>query len=331
MRPKTFSSVIGQDLAVKLIKNAMIQEKLPRTMIFYGPSGVGKTTLARLIAAYQVCLNKENNDVCGKCKMCQGIQTGSITDILEFDAASHTSVDDIREILELCNYAPQFSKEKVFIIDEAHMLSRNAISALLKTFEEAPDHVRFILATTEIEKISNAIKSRCFCIPLKEMSLESIKVYISKIANEEKIQIDDESISLINELSYGSMREALSIFSKAKLLSNQINKEIMHQILSFLEQDEIELLCLKIVQKNFQKVYDLMIEYVEIKQISALDILKQIISFFKKRIKNTQIDDEKTNILKILIDLNKLQQENSKIALFNYSIIIGIVNIAYNY
>jgi len=115
-RPLKFSEVVGQEVGVKLIKNGLKNEILPRTIVFHGESGIGKTTLARLIAAWFVCENRTDDDVCGECKMCQAVQSGSIPDLLEFDAASHTSVDDIRAILEQCNYAPQFSKEKIFIM-----------------------------------------------------------------------------------------------------------------------------------------------------------------------------------------------------------------------
>ena len=333
-RPKRFQDVISQKIAIKLIMNALEKNTLPRVIMLHGESGIGKTTLARLISAWQVCTNKkeynceENNiqgkDVCGMCSMCKAVQTGSIPDILEFDAASHTSVDDIREILNQCNYAPQMSKEKTFIIDEAHMLSRNAIAALLKTFEDAPDHIRFILATTELDKISNAIRSRCFCIPLQEISENDIE---KSIENDKEISIDKEAISLISKVSNGSMREAQSILFRAKTLENNITKKTLHDILFFIEEKEIEKIANFITNKEFEKLYEFLNKTLESNKVSAQSMLKQLIIHFQTIYKK---ENNKTQIIKIMIDLNQLWEKSITSSMFKNMIIIGLCNIAYN-
>ena len=325
-RPLKLSEVIGQSTAVQLLKNSLSQNKLPRTIIFHGPSGVGKTTMARIIAAWFVCENKEENDVCGKCESCLSVQKDAIPDIIEFDAASHTSIEDVRQILDQCKYAPQYSSEKVFIIDEAHMLSRNAIAALLKTFEETANHIRFILATTEIEKISQAIRSRCFCIPMQKMTPDLTKESLKNIAKKNNIECDEESLSIIAMASKGSMREANSIFEQAALLSSdKINKEKIYQILSFAPDVLVETVCDQIEKGEFLNLYNTLEEEIS-KQYDSIAFLGQVINKFKQ--KYAQENKEKT--IKIMINLNKIMHECVKIAFPFDFIQIGMCEIANN-
>lgn len=326
-RPLRFNDVIGQDLAVKLIMNGLKNNKLPRSLILYGSSGIGKTTLARLIAAYFFC-EKKNDDVCGVCNMCSAIQKGSISDVLEFDAASHTSVDDIREILEFSNYVAQVGSEKIFIIDEAHMLSRNAISALLKTLEEASSNVRFILATTEIEKISSAIKSRCFCIPLKDLDKENLKTCILSNAKQDNIQIENESIDLISKVACGSMREALSILYRAAVLdNNNISIESLRSILSFIEDDVLEQIGQMMFNGDALKLYDLLNDLIFNQNIVGVSLIRQLMMYFKAQ---HQIKKEQEKCLKILIRLNHLYGEVIKTSLFNEMTLIYLCEICYS-
>ncbi len=325
-RPHKFNEVVGQFVALKLLKSALINDRLPRSMVLYGPSGVGKTTLARLVAAWYVCENREHDDVCGVCSMCCAVQDGTISDILEFDAASNTSIEDIREILDQCDYAPQYSSQKVFIIDEAHMLSRNAIAALLKTLEEAPNHVRFILATTEIEKIPDAIRSRCLSIALHDVSRLQMCDYFKHLCIEKNIKIEDGAITLLASLSNGSMREAISILNQAVLLANGsvVDVALLHSIMSYASNEIIDQLVGFIADGKFVQVFETISALDE--NISILSVLDQVMENVQKKC-HEPLNKEK--YLKILIDLNRLKQDAAKISAFDAMITVGLTEIAY--
>lgn len=326
-RPLKFSEVIGQEIPVRLIKNGLIGGNLPRAIIFYGSSGIGKTTLARLVSAWSFCQNKKNDDVCGSCVMCRAVQSGSIPDLLEFDAASHTSVEDIREILDLCNYVPQLGAEKVFIIDEAHMLSRNAIAALLKTLEEAKEGIRFILATTEIEKISSAIRSRCFCIPLNDLKREDVQRCINLNALADNIMIDQVSMNLIARASYGSMREALSIFYRAAMLDKNITQSTLKNLLCYVEDSELVTIAQHIQSGNYQLLYELLSSLFSEKNIVGVALTKQLIEYFKDVYDDS---NDKDVLIKIMIGLNRLYLDTLKTSLFNEVTLVTLCEISYD-
>jgi DNA polymerase III subunit gamma/tau len=226
-RPQDFSSLIGQDHVVKTLSNEFSSDKIPHAFIFTGIRGTGKTSLARIIAKALNCIGSDGNNTkptikpCLSCSVCTDTAKGIHPDVIEMDAASKTGVDDIREIIENCTYTPSSARNKIYIIDEVHMLSNNAFNALLKTLEEPPSHTKFIFATTEIEKIPLTILSRCQRFDLHKISVEMLSDFLAKIAKSEAIKTDGNSLNLIAEIAGGSVRDALSMLDQVQFLCEQ--------------------------------------------------------------------------------------------------------------
>lgn len=219
-RPKNFGEVIGQKHIIKTLKNAVAENKASHAYIFSGLRGIGKTTIARILARAVNCENPIDGEPCNQCKNCLAILNDETTDIVELDAASNNGVDEMREILEKVNFLPSVLRKKVYIIDEAHMLSTAAFNALLKTLEEPPLHVMFILATTEPHKIPQTILSRCQRFDFKQLSVEEISKEINLICEKENIKIENDAVVAIAESAEGGMRDALSILDQASVYSN---------------------------------------------------------------------------------------------------------------
>lgn len=213
-RPTTFDSVVGQEALTSTLKNAIRSGKLAHAYLFCGPRGVGKTTCARIFAKNINCLNPVDGEACGKCESCLAFDEGRSMNIYELDAASNNSVDDIRSITEQVHIPPQIGKYKVYIIDEVHMLSPSAFNAFLKTLEEPPHYVVFILATTEKHKLLPTILSRCQIYDFNRMEAENIVNHLKSVAERENITYEDEALSVIARKADGGMRDALSIFDQ---------------------------------------------------------------------------------------------------------------------
>lgn len=213
-RPQFFSEVVGQDLIVSTLKASVLSGRVAHALLFTGGRGIGKTTIARLVAKALVCLNPHDADPCGACSHCIAIDNFSSLDVVEIDGASHTGVDDIRELRDSARYQPASAKYKIFIIDEVHMLSTSAFNALLKILEEPPPHVMFIFATTEAHKIPKTILSRTQRYDFRRMSPEMIFVALKDIMTKENISVDDDGLRLVARLADGSMRDALSMLEQ---------------------------------------------------------------------------------------------------------------------
>ena len=226
-RPQSFDEVIGQDVMVQIIKNAIKMDRIPNAYLLTGIRGVGKTTTARIIAKAINCKNSESPEK--KCEgfcHCEAITNSNHIDVLEMDAASKTGIDDIRELIDSAKYYPTSAKYKVFIIDEVHMLSKQAFNGLLKTLEEPPPHLKFILATTEVKKIPLTIISRCQRFDLRRIKLEEMISFLKKISEKEKAKINEKALMLIAKASEGSVRDALSILDQAISTFNVLGEEI---------------------------------------------------------------------------------------------------------
>ena len=210
-RPTTFSEVVGQEHIVKTLKNEIINDRIGHAYLFNGGRGTGKTSCAKILARAVNCLNPKDGEPCNECEICKAAIEGSLTDVVEMDAASNNSVDDIRAIRDEVNFLPTLAKYRVYIIDEVHMLSAGAFNALLKTLEEPPAHVKFILATTEPQKLPTTILSRCQRFDFKKISASNIEKRLDFVCKESKINITNEAKKLIAILAEGAMRDALSI------------------------------------------------------------------------------------------------------------------------
>ncbi len=214
-RPKRFSELVGQEHVVRALSNALESGRVHHAFLFTGTRGVGKTTIARIFAKSLNCEEGTSAEPCGKCSTCLDIDSGRYLDLLEIDAASNTGVDDVREVIENAQYMPSRGKFKVYLIDEVHMLSKAAFNALLKTLEEPPGHVKFLLATTDPQKLPVTVLSRCLQFNLKRLDEEQISGQISRILAAEEIQADDSAIRQIAKAADGSLRDGLSLLDQA--------------------------------------------------------------------------------------------------------------------
>jgi len=225
-RPKSFDTLVGQPHVVRALTNALTQQRLHHAYLFTGTRGVGKTTIARILAKSLNCETGITATPCGVCNACTEIDRGRFVDLLEVDAASNTQVDAMRELLDNAQYAPTVGRFKVYIIDEVHMLSKSAFNAMLKTLEEPPTHVKFILATTDPQKVPVTVLSRCLQFNLRQMASATISEHLHNVLAEENISFEPAAIHLISRAAAGSMRDALSLTDQAIAYGNQTVNEI---------------------------------------------------------------------------------------------------------
>lgn len=219
-RPKTFADLVGQEHVVKALQNALDEGRLHHAYLLTGTRGVGKTTIARILAKSLNCENAQHGEPCGVCESCTQIDAGRYVDLLEIDAASNTGIDNIREVLENAQYAPTAGKYKVYIIDEVHMLSKSAFNAMLKTLEEPPEHVKFILATTDPHKVPVTVLSRCLQFVLRNMTAQQVADHLAHVLDSEKIAYEPAALQLLGRAAAGSMRDALSLLDQAIALGS---------------------------------------------------------------------------------------------------------------
>ena len=307
-RPKTFELVYGQDVIVKTLKNVIKNDKLSHAYLFTGPRGTGKTSSAKLFAKAINCLNNKDGDACNECENCKSFNNNSNPDIIEIDAASNNGVDEIREIKNKVSLVPSMSKYKVYIIDEVHMLSIGAFNALLKTLEEPPEYIIFILATTEPQKIPATIISRCQRFDFKSISHDKMKQCLENIISKENISIDDGAIEEIINNSKGGMRDAIGLLDQASAFcNNNITANDIEELSGNISIKQIRTFLSNIMQKEYNAIFDSISNYSSNGKDFAL-ICEKIINYiregilYKKKINTDKILDEDKNIFDKLSD-----------------------------
>ena len=330
-RPHKFEDVVGQNIVVSILKNSIVENKIGHAYIFSGPRGTGKTSVAKIFAKAVNCLNSKDGDVCGECEVCNKDQIEDI-DIVEIDAASNNGVDEIREIRNNAKLLPALYKYKVYIIDEVHMLSTSAFNALLKTLEEPPSHVIFILATTEFNKIPITVVSRCQKFDFKKIKLKDIKDRLNYILDQEGKKLDEEIVDFIASISDGGLRDAINLLDQTLSLNKKnINIEDVYQITGYIKNDSILKLLEQMFVGNIDESLKCIEEYAENERNytylcnKMIDILKDILiynetdNYFTKKYEEklssfSRIDIDKIiKTVEILLELrNELKKSNDQ-------------------
>ena len=250
-RPKTFADLVGQEHVVKALRNALEKGRLHHAYLLTGTRGVGKTTLARILAKSLNCEHPKEGEPCGQCQSCRDIDTGRFVDLLEIDAASNTGIDNIREVLENAQYAPTAGKYKVYIIDEVHMLSKSAFNAMLKTLEEPPEHVKFILATTDPHKVPVTVLSRCLQFVLRNMTAQQVADHLAHVLDSEQIPYETPALALLGRAAAGSMRDALSLLDQAIAMgSGKVAEQDVRQMIGAVDKRYLYELLQSIAGQN---------------------------------------------------------------------------------
>lgn len=279
-RPRTFSDLIGQETVSHILSNAIRQGKIAHAYLFSGPRGVGKTTSARILARAVNCEIGPIPEPCGTCTSCVGILEGSSVDVMEIDGASNNSVNDIRDLRERVRYAPASGRYKVYIIDEAHMLSDAAFNALLKTLEEPPPHVIFILATTAPRKVPATVMSRCQHLPFRRIPTQKIKGRLRLISDKEGINISDESLEIIARAAEGSMRDSLTILDQVMSFSPDIRDSEIKDLLGIPDFNALYEISLSLIKGNRKRILEIIQELSD-KGTDIRSFSKDLTNFFR--------------------------------------------------
>ena len=324
-RPNVFSDVYGQDHITSILQHEAKNGTVSHAYLFSGSRGTGKTTCAKILAKSVNCLNLKNGNPCGECENCRAIDEGTTTDVLEMDAATNTGVDYIRDLRDNVLYTPSILKKRVYIIDEAHMLSDSAFNALLKTIEEPPEHVLFIFATTEQHKIPATIISRCQRFEFRRISVASLVKRLMYIANAEGIDLTDEGATIIARTAQGGMRDAISLMELCAGAHIKITPEHVNTILGTSSYEKMATVAKSIASKEYSKLFETINEVV----VSSKDILvffSDLTSFYRDMMVARSLGD--TSFLELPESEMKLLTESS--SLFNMATLIYHANLLDN-
>lgn len=340
-RPKTFDDVYGQQIVVQTLKNVIKNNKLTHAYLFVGPRGTGKTSIAKIFAKTINCLHPEDGLSCEKCDICISNNSNENVDIIEMDAASNNGVDEIREIRNHITLLPTVSKYKIYIIDEVHMLTTGAFNALLKTLEEPPEHIIFILATTEPHKIPLTIMSRCQSFEFKPIPVATIKERLKYICSQENINIDDKSLNLIAEESNGGLRDAVSMLDQLNAYADRnIKYEDVLLLNGRINDDEIEKFMTEMVNDNLNSVFT-KIESWQEEGKNFIYICEDFIRFLRNELIKFKLENNSNIVsligenktIEVIMILNKISNDmkisKDKKVLFDVTI-INITNILKN-
>ncbi|MCX5716891.1 MAG: DNA polymerase III subunit gamma/tau [Nitrospirae bacterium] len=279
-RPQGFDDLVGQEPIIRILKNSIAQKKIAHAYIFSGPRGVGKTSTARILAKALNCENGPTPSPCGTCASCTAVKDGTSIDVLEIDGASNNSVDDIRNLREGVKYTPLGGRYKIYIIDEAHMLSTSAFNALLKTLEEPPPHAIFVLATTAPRKIPATIFSRCQHLPFRRISAQKIKERVRQIASSEDIKISDSAIEIVARAADGSMRDSLTILDQVTAFSSEIDADGVKDLLGIADIGMLAEVSSAVIDGDREKIIKVISELVG-KGADLKSFAKDLVEFFR--------------------------------------------------
>ena len=340
-RPKTFDDVYGQQIVVQTLKNVIKNNKLTHAYLFVGPRGTGKTSIAKIFAKTINCLHPEDGLSCEKCDICISNNSNENVDIIEMDAASNNGVDEIREIRNHITLLPTVSKYKIYIIDEVHMLTTGAFNALLKTLEEPPEHIIFILATTEPHKIPLTIMSRCQSFEFKPIPVATIKERLKYICAQENINIDDKSLNLIAEESNGGLRDAVSMLDQLNAYADgNIKYEDVLLLNGRINDDEIEKFMIEMVNDDLDSLFT-KIESWQEEGKNFIYICEDFIRFLRNELIKFKLENNSNIVnligenktIEVIMILNKISNDmkisKDKKVLFDVTI-INITNILKN-
>ncbi len=328
-RPKVFADVSGQPQVTITLKNELKSARINHAYLFTGTRGTGKTTCAKILAKAVNCLNPQDGDPCGECEICKGIEEGSVMDIAEIDAASNNGVDNIRTIIEEAAFTPTKAKYRVYIIDEVHMLSAGAFNALLKTLEEPPSHVVFILATTEVHKLPATILSRCQRFDFHRISAQDLANRLKYVAERENVQLDDDASMMIASVADGAMRDALSLLDRCIGVSTSITAEVVHTTAGLAGKEHLFKITDCIINKNTQSVLEI-VEQLHNESKDMGRLCEELIDHFRTLMLLKTMGNPDSLLIMSAQDKDRAREQSKSIQLENIVYIMDILQSSYD-